>query len=191
MNLYEFIKDAKNSGIDWLKSQLILSGSTFLLTFIGLLIVDQKFANIGNVVGLIFICLGLAIVDFIPVIGISAVMLPWAVLAALTKNTKLGICIFVVFVVVMIIKQILEPFIRGKSLGISPIEEVIASVLGYLICGTNAIGFILGPIVYIVGKKTYVKFTGKQIGGGKGNGYFNKSNSNDDNIIDITDDVEE
>jgi len=189
MNLMEFLKDAKNSGVDWLKSQLILSGSTFLLTFIGLFIVDQKFANIGNLLGLILICIGLAIVDFIPVVGISAIMLPWAVLAALTKSTKLGICIFVVFVVVMLIKQIMEPFVRGKSLGISPIEEVIASVLGYLVCGTSPVGFILGPIVYIVGKKTYKKFNGKEIAGRQNKGYFGKSDQ--DNIVDISDDVED
>lgn len=157
-----FLKDAKTSGIDWLKSQLVMSLITFVLLIIGLLIIDNLIIGFASVPVIILISLGIAIADFIPVIGVSTCMLPWAVIAALLGNTKLGLSIFAVFVVIMIIKQFLEPLVRGKSLGMSPIEEILASLGGYVVLGMNPIGFLLGPLIYIIGKKTYHKFAKSQ-----------------------------
>lgn len=190
----DFIKDVKDSGKDWVVSQLKISGITFLLVLIGLLIVDSHFYPIAWKIFIPFIALFIAAVDAIPVLGISAVMLPWAAIVALFgEQRKAGLAIFIVYLVVMVIKQISEPFIRSKSLGVSPIEEIIASLVGYLILG--GAGFIVGPLLYTIGSKVYQKFNPDSLFTNMHEpGYFadkfsGKSNSND--ITDITDEVED
>lgn len=205
-NFSDLVKDAKASGKDWIKSQIKVSALTFVLLLVGLIITDKICeAKLGDgvifAVLIPFVALGIAIIDAIPVLGISAVMLPWAAIDTIFGDPRQkGLAIFLLFVVVMVIKTIAEPFIRGKSLGVSPIEEVIAAVIGWVVFpGTvgSGIGLIVAPLIYTVAKKIYVKsnpntffanfgynFLGKKGEGGK------KADKKPD-AIDITDDVED
>ena len=196
-SLSDFFKDIKDSGVDWLKSQLKMSAITFVLLIVGLFVIDQKIVPIAWAALIPFIALAITIVDFIPTIGISTCMLPWAVIDALfvkPDGTKAGLAIFILYVIFMLIKQILEPFVRGKSLGISPIEEVVSAVAGYFVFslfGISAVGFVAGPLLYIITKKVYTKFNP--------DGFFSMyhepsylkrdKNNEDGEVIDISDDV--
>lgn len=197
-SLSDFFKDVKDSGVDWLKSQIKMSAITFVLLIVGLFVIDQKIVPIAWAALIPLIALVITIVDFIPTIGISTCMLPWALIDALfvkPDGTKAGLSIFILYVIIMIIKQILEPFVRGKSLGISPIEEVISAVAGYFIFSIFSIGpvgFVAGPVLYIISKKVYTKFNP--------DGFFSmyrepqyfkhdKGNDSDGDVIDISDDV--
>ena len=94
---------------------------------------------------------------------------------------------------------VLEPFVRGASLGISPWEEIVSSVAGFALMGGNGLGLILGPVVYIVGKKVYRTMHPELAGRGT-TGYFDRGfgqkagtdrKEPEGTVIDITDDVEE
>lgn len=181
-------KESKQSLKDWLKSQAILSTITFVALMIGLYLLKVEHWI------LISVCF--TIVDLLPVLGLGICMIPWAAYEIFIQdNTKLGLWIFLLFVIIMVIRQILEPFVRGKSLGISPLEEVAAAVIGYLVFGMNGLGLVLGPVIYIVGKKAYRTFVpSSTIEGGGSTPYFNrgftKPNHNKQaDVIDITDDV--
>ena len=197
-SLSDFFKDIKDSGADWLKSQIKMSAITFVLLIVGLFVIDQKIVPIAWAALIPLIALVITIVDFIPTIGISTCMLPWALVDALfvkPDGTKAGLSIFTLYVIIMIIKQIFEPFVRGKSLGISPIEEVVSAVAGYFvftIFGIGPVGFVAGPVLYIISKKVYTKFNP--------DGFFSmyrepqyfkhdKNNDSDGDVIDISDDV--
>lgn len=194
-SLSDFFKDVKDSGVDWLKSQIKMSAITFVLLIVGLFVIDQKIVPIAWAALIPLIALVITIVDFIPTIGISTCMLPWALIDALFVNKKAGLSIFILYVIIMIIKQILEPFVRGKSLGISPIEEVVSAVAGYFIFSIFSIGpvgFVAGPVLYIISKKVYTKFNP--------DGFFSmyrepqyfkhdKNNDSDGDVIDISDDI--
>lgn len=191
----EFIDEIKSSGWDWVKSQVKLSAITFLLLTVGLFVADLICENKYGT-GLAWdalipvIALIIAIIDAVPVLGISACMLPWAFFAAIFADKKIGGAILLVFVIVMIIKQILEPFIRGKSLGVSPLEEVIAAVIGWTVFpGTvgSAIGLIVVPIAYTVGKKAYMKINPNAFANKKTSFFEKKQQEN--NVVDITDDI--
>ncbi len=197
-SLSDFFKDVKDSGVDWFKSQLKMSAITFLLLVIGLFIIDQKIVPIAWAALIPLIALVITFVDFLPTVGISICMLPWALIDALfvePDGKKAGFSIFILYIIIMVVKQILEPFVRGKSLGISPIEEIFSSVAGYLffsIFGVGAVGFVAGPLLYIISKKVYTKFNP--------DGFFSmyrepqyfkhdKNNDSADEVIDISDDV--
>ena len=144
---------------DWLKSHAIMAAIVFVLLLIGLTIVNYAIVDFGNFVGIFFIALGLAILDFLPIIGILIPMGIWASVAILAfGNTTLGLAVIVLCLVVMVIKQIIEPFVAGKSLGISPLEEIASALVACLVMGLNPLGLIFGPIIYTVGKGFYLKY---------------------------------
>lgn len=179
-------KDFKNTAFVWFKSHTIMAGVVFVLLMIGLLIINGSVYHFGNFIGILFIALGLALLDFLPVIGLFAPMAVWSALAMLIDgNKKLGIAIIVLCFIIMIIKQVVEPFIVGKTMGISPIEEVLSAVAGYALF--NAAGLIVGPIVYTVGKTTYLKLTHQPLIKNAQRTFFNKNNGDD--VIDISDQV--
>lgn len=201
----KFVADESTSTLKhWLLSQSILTLITFGGLMLGLNLIGIQHWILASVV--------ITLVDLLPVVGLSATMIPWAVYElAIAKDTRTGLWIFLLFLIIMVVKQILEPFIRGKSLGISPWEEVVSSIAGFALTGGNAVGLILGPCVYIVGKKVYRSFH-PQLESTGSTAYFNSGfgsrgtvgasdhgfrrwarnhNDFDDKVIDITDDVEE
>lgn len=187
----QVVHEGKRSLKDWLKSQIILSAVTLVGLLIGLYFIGINHWILASI--------AITIVDLLPVLGLSVTMIPWAVYELLfVKDTSTGLWIFLLFVILMVVKQVLEPFVRGASLGISPWEEVVASAAGFVLTGMNGIGLLLGPVVYIVGKKTYRTFhPAAEVEGRPTGGYFNRGfhtphgKEKDDNVIDITDDVEE
>ena len=187
MSLFSGVaKDFKTTAFVWLKSHTIMAGIVFVLLMIGLSIVNYAIIDFGNFIGIFFIALALAILDFLPVFGLFAPMAVWSVLAMLVDGNKtLGISIIVVCSIIMLIKQLLEPFIVGKTMGISPVEEVVSAVAGYAIFG--AAGLIVGPIVYTVGKTTYLKVTNQPLIKTAQRTFFNKNTGDD--VIDISDQV--
>lgn len=181
------VKDFKNTAFVWFKSHTIMAGIVFVLLMIGLLIINGSVYHFGNFIGILFIAFGLALLDFLPVIGLFAPMAIWSVLAMLVDgNKKLGIAIIVLCFIIMIIKQVVEPFVMGKKMGISPLEEVLSAIAGYALF--NAVGLIVGPIVYTVGKTTYLKITNQPFIKSAQKTFFKKNNTDDD-VIDISDQV--
>ncbi|MBQ1545517.1 MAG: AI-2E family transporter [Clostridia bacterium] len=143
-----FLKHSATTIKDWVKSQVILSLITLAALLTGLYFIGVKHW--------ILIAIGITVVDAVPFLGLGITMLPWAFYElVIDKDRETGLWLFGLFVLIMVVRQILEPFVRGKSLGISPLEEVAASVGGFVLTGFNGIGLIAGPIVYIIGKKLW------------------------------------
>jgi len=70
-------------------------------------------------------------------------LLPWALFSLLTGNTALGIGLAVLYAVITVIRQVIEPHIVGKSLGLHPILMLVALYAGLKIFGL--IGVFAGP----------------------------------------------
>lgn len=89
-----------------------------------------------------------AVIDFLPVLGISATMIPVMVYLGLHNNFT-GIIVLVIAMAAMtVLRRILEPAILGKSLHLHPLMMLLGMALGVYIWG--AIGFLLGPTVLII-----------------------------------------
>ena len=80
-------------------------------------------------------------------------MIPWAIISSLNGDLKLGIAIFVLYIIVLIVRQILEPKIVSGNIGIHPIFTLIAMYTGFRLSGI--IGLFLGPIVLIILKNVF------------------------------------
>jgi len=75
-------------------------------------------------------------------------MIPWAIISAVNGDLKLGIALFVLYVIILVVRQILEPRIVSGNIGVHPIFTLIAMYTGFRISGL--IGLIIGPIVLII-----------------------------------------
>ena len=75
-------------------------------------------------------------------------MIPWAIISAVNGDLHLGIALFLLYVIILVVRQLLEPRIVGKNIGVHPIFTLIAMYTGFKILGL--IGLIIGPIVLII-----------------------------------------
>lgn len=124
----------------YLKAYCILFVITFAELIIGFWILGVDYAFI--------LALLISLIDFLPLFGAGAVLAPWGIILLLMKNYFLGIGLIVMFVLMTVIRQIIEPKIVGKSLGVHPILTLITIYLGYKLFGL--FGMIFLPIVTLV-----------------------------------------
>lgn len=129
----------------YLKAQLILMWISACIAISGFLLVNQAYAWVlGILVGLF---------DLIPVLGPAAVFLPVIIFNLFSGLTAKGIFIGLVWLILMVIRQIWEPQIMGSQIGLHPLSATAALYLGVKAMG--AAGFIFGPIIAIFGKAIY------------------------------------
>ena len=86
----------------------------------------------------------IAAIDFLPVLGTAAVLVPWGIVLLMMQNSFLGVGILVLFIVTTIVRQVIEPKILGKSLGVHPILTLLALYLGFKLFGL--LGMFLLPL---------------------------------------------
>ncbi len=141
------IKEISRSLGGYLKAEAILILVSFFISVIGLYL----FKFIGmNIQYPLLIALGIGFVDALPILGSGSVMVPWAVISSLNGDIRLGIAIIILWIIMSLIRQLLEPRIVSGKIGIHPIFTLIAMYTGFKIIGV--MGMLLGPIVLIVFK---------------------------------------
>ncbi len=139
----------KNLG-GYLKAEATLIFVSFIISVIGLYI----FKIIGmNIKYPLLIALAIGFVDALPILGSGTVMAPWAVISALNGDIRLGISIIVLWIIMSIVRQLLEPKIVSGKIGIHPIFTLIAMYTGFKLIGI--MGMLVGPIVLIILKSIF------------------------------------
>ena len=140
---------SKNLG-GYLKAEATLILVSFFISVIGLYIL--KFIGM-NIVYPFLIALAIAFVDALPILGSGTVMVPWAIVSALNGDLKLGIAIIVLWIIMSVVRQVLEPKIVSGNIGIHPIFTLIAMYTGFKVIGV--MGMLLGPIILIILKSIF------------------------------------
>ena len=148
--LYRHIKDLVKVLGGYLKAQATLVLISFIISLVGLYIFH--FAGLNIKYPLLY-ALAIGFVDALPIFGSGTVMLPWAIISACYGDVKLGISLLVLWVIMTVIRQLIEPRIVGKHIGIHPIFTLIAMYTGFKL--TGIIGMFVGPIILIVLKNIF------------------------------------
>ena len=120
-----------------LKSYIIIMTITFVELSIGLTLI-----GIDNS---IIIALLISIFDVLPVLGTGGIMIPWAIIEFILGDIKLGVLLSIVYLVVTIIRNIIEPKIVGKELGLHPLVTLVSMFIGVNIAGI--VGLFGAPIL--------------------------------------------
>lgn len=95
----------------------------------------------------------IAIVDFLPFFGAGTVLIPWAVYRLVTGSYTYAAILFVIYVVVLIVRQALEPKLIGDNIGTSPFETLVFMLVGYRLAGM--LGLIVGIPVGMILMECY------------------------------------
>lgn len=103
----------------------------FLITateiIVGLLIIGQKNA--------LLLALLIALFDAFPIVGSGMILLPWTLWTILSGSTAKGLGLLVLYLVVVIARQIIEPKLVGKRVGLRPIVTLVCMFVGTKLFG--------------------------------------------------------
>ena len=124
----------------YLKSQLILSLGVFAILTVGFIIMGQPYG--------LLLALGLAVMDFIPIIGAGTVMVPWALVCVVTGEYMTAVALMVIWGIICLFRRVAEPKILGSQTGLSPILSLVGIYVGMQVGGV--LGMILGPLLLLV-----------------------------------------
>ena len=101
------------------------------LTFVELSILFSIF-KIGNPFLKAF---AIAVFDIMPVLGTGGIMIPWATISLVIGNTTLGIELFVIYGIVTVVRNYVEPKVVGVQLGLHPIITLVSMFIGLRLFG--------------------------------------------------------
>ena len=101
--------------------------------------------NSGYIFAIAFIT---AVVDIIPVLGTGTILIPWALWSLFTGDVGLGIGLLVVYAIISVIRQVIEPKLVASQLGLPPFVTIMAMYIGSQLFGF--IGLFLLPITIML-----------------------------------------
>lgn len=89
-----------------------------------------------------------AVVDIIPVLGTGTILIPWALWSLFTGDVGLGIGLLVVYAIISVIRQVIEPKLVASQLGLPPFVTIMAMYIGSQLFGF--VGLFLLPITIML-----------------------------------------
>lgn len=119
----------------YLRSYLTLMGITFLEMLVGLALLRVDYA--------LLLAALIALVDFLPVLGVGTVLVPWSLFCFITGSPGRGVWLLVLWGISATVRQFLEPRLIGHGLGIHPCLTLFAMFAGLRLFGV--MGMLLGP----------------------------------------------
>jgi len=131
-----------------LRSYTILIGVSFTELVLGLLLL--QFIGVYNGRYLLWIALVTALIDILPVLGVGTVLIPWYLFSFIMGNIGLGVGLLVLWLVMIVVRQILEPKLVAANLGLPPIVTLMGMYVGLQLFGF--VGMFLLPLLLIMVK---------------------------------------
>lgn len=142
--LLHFLKQVRSTALaafgGYLRAEMLLSVGVFVILAVGFYLIGQNYA--------LLLALGLAVMDFIPIIGSGTIMVPWAFVALFTRDYSTAIGLMVIWGIVVLFRRVAEPKFVGNQTGLSPLLSLISIYVGMKLGGV--LGMILGPILALV-----------------------------------------
>lgn len=130
----------RQSFLRLMKAYLIIITMTFTELIIGFSIL-----RVSYVLALAAI---IAIADILPVVGTGGFLVPWAIYSFVVDDVTRGVGLLILYVVVLMVRQVLEPKIVGSQIGVHPILTLGSMYVGIQALG--GFGIIMGPVVFMV-----------------------------------------
>ena len=140
--------DVFNNNVLWslfkmIMSYVLISAICFVELGIGFYILGIKDAW--------FIAFIIAIIDVFPIVGSGGILVPWGIIAIVLGDPFRGIGLMVLWGVIVVVRQVVEPKIVGSQIGLHSLITVMALYLGLELMG--GLGLIVGPLYVIICKK--------------------------------------
>jgi sporulation integral membrane protein YtvI len=133
-------EDLRKALFGFIKAQLTLISITTVIILIGLLVLRVDYA--------ITIALICGVVDIIPYLGTGAVFVPWIIYESIAGDASTAIGLGVLYVVVLVQRQVMEPKILSSNIGLDPLATLISLFVGFKLLGF--LGLIAGPVLLVI-----------------------------------------
>ncbi len=145
------IHDIKNDMFSVLlcciKVQAILMCITFAELSIG-------FSFIG-IKSPILLSLIISSIDALPIFGTGIMLIPWSIYCFMAGELRLAVSILIIFTIVFIVRQLIEPKILSRQTGIHPLLTMIGMYIGLKLFGV--IGLMLSPMILLMLKSIFTQ----------------------------------
>jgi len=136
-----FAVNVKNSFLEmvwqFIKSYFIIFLITFLEIGIGLVII-----RVGSPFSIALI---IAVLDAFPIVGSGLVLIPWSAASLIAGSYGRGLGLLLLYVFVAVFRQIIEPRIVGKHVGLRPLVTLVCMYAGTRLFG--GMGLFALPIM--------------------------------------------
>lgn len=136
----------------YIKAQFILMLLTSVVTAACLWIAGMDYALLWGIV-----C---GLVDALPILGTAAVLIPWALISFIYGDMYSFTALLIIQLLVFVVRQLAEPKIISRQIGIHPILTLISVYIGLKYFGLT--GVILAPILTLLGVNLYVTYKERQ-----------------------------
>lgn len=123
----------------YLLATISLCGITLFVVLCGLLCIGCRYA--------ILLSLVIAIIDALPLLGAGIILLPWSLVCFLGGDVAVGVALIIIWVIVTVARQVAEPRLLGKKMGLHPLAVLMSVYVGAEIFGFA--GMIAGPLVAV------------------------------------------
>ena len=120
-----------------IRSYALIMSITFVELVIGLTLI-----GVDNALIIAFV---IAVFDILPVLGTGGIMIPWTVITALQGNYPLALGLLLVYLVITVVRNIIEPKIVGSQIGLHPVITLASMFVGLQLFGV--VGLFGFPIV--------------------------------------------
>src|SRR5690606_5790957 len=138
--LHNMGTQAGNAILGYLRAQIILMLITMGQTLVGLYVLGVDYT--------LLLTLIVGFLDLLPVLGPGLIFVPWCVLAFLLGNLRLAVSLLILYGIISVVRQLIQPKIVGDSIGIHPLETLVSLYVGLKVLGVA--GLILGPILVVI-----------------------------------------
>lgn len=118
---------AKTILVKYIKSYTLIFSITFFELSVGFFLL-----GIPNA---IVIGLCVAIFDILPILGTGGVLIPWAIIVAILGKSGLAFGLLFLYLFIVVVRNIIEPRIVGKQIGLHPLVTLVGMFIGLKLFG--------------------------------------------------------
>lgn len=131
------LKRVKKALGGWIKAQLKLAAVTWGIVTVGFVMLRIPYGPAWAAL--------VAVVDAVPILGTGTVLVPWAVVCLLKRESLRAIGLLCIYGAAAITRTVLEPKLVGEQLGLDPLVTLAALYVGYRVWGIP--GLLITPIL--------------------------------------------
>ncbi|GAA0133697.1 sporulation integral membrane protein YtvI [Paenibacillus sp. YSY-4.3] len=136
----EIWNDLQKALFGYLQTQFIMISITAVIVLIGLLVLGVESA--------FTYALLIGFVDLLPYLGVGTIMIPWLIYAYVSGDLSLGIGLSILYGLLLVSRQLIEPKVLATSVGLEPLPVLIATFAGLKLFGV--LGLIIGPVSLVI-----------------------------------------
>lgn len=132
-------KEFKKTMGRWILAQGKLAGVAFLILWAGFILLKIPHHLLWAAM--------ITMVDIFPILGVGTVLVPWSLVSYLQGDPARSIGLMCIYLVIWLVRSVLEPRFVGKQLGLDPLVTLFCIYAGFRLWGFA--GILLAPVVAV------------------------------------------